>query len=257
MTETKSKTSVVKQKNKIPTEKPNKRHTPFFNYVNKWLLENNSSQKIINSWEKDEPKFNKFMKAQERKIQIKKFKDPNAPKKPSSAYMVYCNQNRAKIKEKNSNIEVTEIMKELGAGWKALTEKQRIPYQKEAENLKAVYLKEMETYVPPEGFPNKKINENKPKKPLTNYIIFCQEKRCVVVKENQGIKATEVLSKLGEMWGNLSEKQKEPYNKKALKAKAEYLKVMENYNKKNGIEEKKPVQKKKKIEEEELSDSEE
>ena len=153
-------------------------------------------------------------------------------------------------------------MKELGKGWKSISDKQRVPYQKEATRLKEVYLKEMESYVPPEGFPAKKVDKDKPKKPLTNYILFCKEKRPQVLKENPDIKATQVLSKLGGMWGELSDKQKEPFNKKAVKAKIEYLKAMDAYNKKKGIkaEEKKVNSKKKAViddSEDDLSDSEE
>ena len=68
MTETKNKSTatLVAKKNKIQ-EKKNKRHNPFYNYTHKWLVDNKASQKMINSWEKDEVKLNKFFKNQEKK----------------------------------------------------------------------------------------------------------------------------------------------------------------------------------------------
>ena len=231
-------TKKIAQSNKAGN---NKRHAAVYSHVHQWLVDNKAPQKLINTWEKDEPKLNKFIKAQEKKMQAKKFKDPNAPKRPLSAYMVFCNQNREKVKRENPKIEVTEIMKKLGEGWKALSEKQRTPYKKEAALLKEKYEKEMESYVPPEGFPLKKVDKDKPKKPLTNYIFFCSEKRPEVVAKNPGMKATEVLSRLGEMWKALPEKNRETYNKKAAKAKIDYQKAVEAYNKKKGIKNEKPA----------------
>jgi hypothetical protein len=51
-----------------------------------------------------------------------KKKDPNAPKKPLSAYMFFCAEHRARIKEENPDFKVTQITSELGKAWGAATE---------------------------------------------------------------------------------------------------------------------------------------
>ena len=63
--------------------------------------------------------------------------------------------------------------------------------------------------------------DTEPKKPLSSYLLFCKEKRPMVVADFPGsnldkgwlldIKAKEITSKLGEMWKALSDEEKEIY----------------------------------------------
>lgn len=76
----------------------------------------------------------------------KKKKDPNAPKRGLSAYMFFANEQREKVREENPGIKFGEVGKLLGERWKALSEKQRGPYEAKAaadkkryEDQKAAY----------------------------------------------------------------------------------------------------------------------
>lgn len=53
-------------------------------------------------------------------MQQKKVKDAGAPKRPMSAYMLWLNGNRERIKSENPGISVTEISKKAGEMWKQL-----------------------------------------------------------------------------------------------------------------------------------------
>ncbi|XP_063364423.1 FACT complex subunit Ssrp1 [Cydia amplana] len=53
----------------------------------------------------------------------KKEKDANAPKRPSTAFMLWLNENRKKITEENPGIKVTEIAKRGGELWRDLKDK--------------------------------------------------------------------------------------------------------------------------------------
>ena len=53
----------------------------------------------------------------------KQKKDPNAPKKPLTAYMVWLQENRPNIKKKYPGLSVTELSKKAGELWKALEDK--------------------------------------------------------------------------------------------------------------------------------------
>ena len=80
----------------------------------------------------------------------------------------------------------------------------------------------------------KKKDPNAPKKALTAFIFFSNDKRAEVTAElkaaNPDIKGVaEVGKKLGEMWKLLSDDDKEPYNKQAEADKERYAKEMENY----------------------------
>lgn len=66
--------------------------------------------------------------------------------------------------------------------------------------------------------------EAKPKRGLSAYMFFCSEKRPEIIKKYPDMKFGEIGKKLGEMWKNLSDAQKEPFKKKAMKDKQRYEK---------------------------------
>ncbi|KAL6778885.1 hypothetical protein ACKKBG_A04205 [Auxenochlorella protothecoides x Auxenochlorella symbiontica] len=77
---------------------------------------------------------------------VKKVKDPNAPKRPLSAFFFYSNDIREQVKSDNPGIAFGEIGKKVGALWAALSEKDKAPYEKKAEADKARYEKEKAAY---------------------------------------------------------------------------------------------------------------
>jgi hypothetical protein len=76
----------------------------------------------------------------------KKVKDPNAPKKGMSAFMLFSNDQRNKIKADNPELSFGEIGRKVGEAWKALSDKQKQVYVKKSEEDKKRYESEMETY---------------------------------------------------------------------------------------------------------------
>ncbi|KAJ5074270.1 high mobility group protein dsp1 [Anaeramoeba ignava] len=73
----------------------------------------------------------------------------------------------------------------------------------------------------------------KPKKPRNAYLIFAAEKRPELMEKNKGIKVGELSKLTGAMWKEMSDKDKEVFQKKAAEEKSEYEKKMEKYNKEN------------------------
>ena len=61
-----------------------------------------------------------------------------------------------------------------------------------------------------------------PKKPRSGYIIFTMEKRPEVVKENPGMKVTQIMKHLGSLWRELDDGEKSKYGKMAETEKAQY-----------------------------------
>lgn len=82
---------------------------------------------------------------------LKTKKDPNAPKGSKSAYMFWCNDNRAAIKAKHPTYKMTEVAKELGVAWKKVKAKDKVPYQKLADADKKRATEEKATYKPATG----------------------------------------------------------------------------------------------------------
>lgn len=82
--------------------------------------------------EKKEKKEKKHKKAKtvsekprkrKEKKEKKTKKDKNAPKRPQSAYFIWMNENREKIKEQNPKLSITEIAKKGGEMWRELKDK--------------------------------------------------------------------------------------------------------------------------------------
>jgi len=73
-------------------------------------------------------------------------KDPNAPKRPLNAYMLYSAEQRASLKEERPDLSHKDIMKALGEEWKALSDADKEKYVKMQEAQKAKYKVALETY---------------------------------------------------------------------------------------------------------------
>lgn len=74
-------------------------------------------------------------------------KDPNAPSRPSTAYFLWFNENRADIKASlGGSSSVTEVAKAGGERWKTLGADEKAKYTAQAEKLKLRYEEEMKVY---------------------------------------------------------------------------------------------------------------
>ena len=87
----------------------------------------------------------------------KKNKDPNAPKRPLAAYMLWLNDNRNKIADEyfadlSGKERVTKTAKKAGELWKELSDDEKTPYNEQSAAARAEYQKLKADYVPPEGF---------------------------------------------------------------------------------------------------------
>lgn len=71
-----------------------------------------------------------------------------------------------------------------------------------------------------------------PKKPMTGFIIFCNEKRETVRTDNPDVKITEITKILGQAWNALTDAQKEPYHQAATAEKVRYEQEMKQFSEK-------------------------
>jgi hypothetical protein len=189
----------------------------------------------------------------------KKTKDPNAPKRPKSSYLFFCDEMRAQIKSDNPDFKAVEVTKELGRLWKELGEEDKKPYEKKAKKAKKNYDSQMESYVRPseeelqaladakpkrarkgskegkEKKESKKKDPNAPKRPSSAFIYFCkdmrQEAKDRVLEDNPAAKPSEVTKELGRMWKEdyADESDRKKWMKMAKKDKARYESEMEAY----------------------------
>ncbi|XP_018329457.1 FACT complex subunit Ssrp1 [Agrilus planipennis] len=94
--------------------------------------------------EKKEKEKEKKKPSEPRKKKTKKDRDENKPKRPTTAFMIWLNEMREKIKEDNPGIKVTEIAKKGGEMWKEI--KNKSEWEKKAAKAKEEYEQAMKEY---------------------------------------------------------------------------------------------------------------
>ncbi|XP_049337138.1 FACT complex subunit SSRP1 [Astyanax mexicanus] len=88
----------------------------------------------------------KIVKEKKTRKKEKKQKDIGAPKRPMSAYMLWLNSSRERIKGENPGISVTEISKKAGEMWKQLSKEKKEEWDGKAEEAKKDYERAMKEY---------------------------------------------------------------------------------------------------------------
>jgi len=83
----------------------------------------------------------------------KKRKDPNAPKKALTAYILFSNAKRAEVKKANPDIKFGDVAKEISSMWKSASSSEKAKYEKAAEADKVRYSKEAANYKGGAGAP--------------------------------------------------------------------------------------------------------
>jgi len=168
----------------------------------------------------------------------KRKRDPNAPKKPISAYLLFCQVERAAIKLKHPGIKGSELTKKVGEAWTTLSDEAKSKFHDALKEAMATYTAEKAAYdraqaALPEnmrfGFDaqskshgdgkKKRITDpNAPKKPISAYLLFCEEERKKLKAQHKGIKGSELTKKVGEAWTSLGDKAKAKFHDAFAKA---------------------------------------
>jgi len=156
-----------------------------------------------------------------------KVKDPNKPKRSTSAYFFYladCRKEAAKLGKPPTKI--AEFTKECSEKWRALSPEARKPYETSAAKDKKRYDEEMAQYK------GKTVDPNKPKRPPTAYFLFLADFR--IRMKDKGIEHKELLKMAGEEWRGMGSEDKRPYEKTALEKSKEYEVAMTEYRRNGG-----------------------
>ena len=169
----------------------------------KSFLEENDSENLVEAWMEKQQDVEKITK--KRKTSNKTSpKDPNKPKRGRSAYIYFCSENRATIKDgMEEDAKPADVMREMGAVWRELkdsTSEESLEsikkYSQMASDDKKRHAKEMESYVPlnedeisalkpkKSTKKNSKKKDGSPKRARSAYIFFCSELRSKIKDEN-------------------------------------------------------------------------
>jgi len=194
-----------------------------------------------------------------------KKKDANAPKRALSSYIFFCQEKRQEITQKHPEKTLTEISKILGEEWGKVKSKSngtkkydklaaddKIRYEKENEVYKKM-MKENETenealqmlydrkrqdlaiefldaHMQAQNVTAEKSKKMKdpdaPKRAMSNFMYFSQDKREAIKKKNPNKSTTEISKILGEEWGKAKNRKNgiKKYEKLASEDMARYEK---------------------------------
>jgi galactose-1-phosphate uridylyltransferase len=183
-------------------------------FVIDFLEEHSASTEMIDAFRSTETQgqLAGLLKFHTPAAKTKKRKDPNAPKRPKSAYICYCNARRPRLKSKYPDKKMPEITKFLATRWKDMSDEKKAKYVTMADEDKERYADEMKDYVPtPEselpaprkrGRPSTKKKREGPVRARTSYILFCSEMRQQTAESHPEMSGKQVTAELGRLWKN-------------------------------------------------------
>jgi len=186
-------------------------------------------------------------------------KDPNAPKRPLSAYFKWLGENRTRVKAENPNVPHKEVTSKLGSMWNALKEEEKKVYKDQATQEMGVWKGAFNEYKKTDNYKTwqaqkaaesggskkgkgkKKKNPkdpNAPKRPSTGFFLFVADKREEVkasLPAEEKNKVTVVTKRCGAMWKASSEEEQAKYKDQSRTLKEKYdenlaaYKLTQNY----------------------------
>mmetsp|Transcript_19312 Transcript_19312/g.28154 ORF Transcript_19312/g.28154 Transcript_19312/m.28154 type:complete len:195 (-) Transcript_19312:28-612(-) len=162
-----------------------------------------------------------------------KKRDPNRPKRNMSAFFLYSNANRARIKEENPGIAFGQVAKLLSAEFKEISTAERAKWDELALEDKKRYKSEMEDYEPPsdeEEVTTKKRKKKRdpllPKRNMSAYFIYSQDVRSTVREESPEATFGMIAKLISAKFKQLTPDERETYDDRAAEDKARYQREM-------------------------------
>lgn len=119
---------------------------------------------------------------------------------------------------------VTEVSKRSAEMWRNLPADERAYWDDVATKDKQRYMAEKATYTGPWQVPWKRAKKDPsaPKRPMSAFLYFSQERRRIIKEKNPGMRNTEVSRVLGDMWRNASEEERNPHIEREAREREKY-----------------------------------
>jgi len=172
-------------------------------------------------------------------------KDPKAPAPKVSAYMYFSQDEREKMAKKNTTLDFTAAGTAIGKAWSELGPSGKKKYEALAAKDADRFDREMAKYKPSAKFaaeleackksskyqPRLKKDPAAPTKPSSAYLFFTGEARAKLAKDkkHKNKSMTELSVVMGQMWSDMSDKDKAKFNAQADKDKARYERELKSY----------------------------
>jgi len=154
----------------------------------------------------------------------KKLKDPSAPKRPMSAFMIFANQARPSLLQQEGEQgkrSIGEVGKELGRMWANMEQETKGKYEAEAKRLMEEYHVAVKNYTPSEAFLKDKeaheeslkikkikVNRKFSFSEASNYFDFVSNNWSKIAKENENAEDLSIPLVQEKLWDAWSAKGK-------------------------------------------------
>ena len=160
---------------------------------------------------------------------VTKEKDPDAPKRPNNEYILFSQEMRASVKDKNKTLGPKEITAKLAEMWRAEKEKNSKVYKEYQQKLaakKVIYEKEKSEYEQSHVYASDddgkdgKGKEKKAGKKLSTYNLFCSANLKIIKGKFPDKPPKELMGLVAAEWKKLSDEQKKSYTGAVVEVKA-------------------------------------
>ncbi|KAL6726184.1 hypothetical protein Aduo_008184 [Ancylostoma duodenale] len=150
---------------------------------------------------------------------------------PYGFFVKMCYEEHKK-KYPNENVQVTEISKKCSEKWKTMSDDEKRRFYELAQKDAERYQAEVAAYGGEDAMRKRKRakkDPNAPKRALSAFFFFSQDRRPEVQQMHPEWKVGQVAQELGRMWKNVSMDEKDMYERKALADKERYAEEMRDY----------------------------
>lgn len=154
-------------------------------------------------------------------------KDPNAPKRPPSSYILFLNAVRPVVLAKHPTKKWADLAQYLSGMWKNLADSSKEPFRKHAAILKEAYLKKAAQ------FKANLAKKRAPKRAPSSYFIFMASVRSQIKHDFPYYSVSEISKHIGAMWKALTPEEKRPFEAEANEKKRVYLEAKKKWDEEN------------------------
>jgi len=172
-------------------------------------------------------------------------RDPGAPKRNMSAYLLYQNAMREQFKAQNPGMTFGQLAKYTSAMYAEMHPAEKEAWVARAEADKQRYMQELATYVPPPGYdakgdsidiegknrgkrkPERDINA--PKRNISAYLLYQNAMRDQFKRENPGLTFGQLAKYTSHMYKNLTPEEKQVWEDRAAQDKERYQAQIAQY----------------------------
>ena len=172
-------------------------------------------------------------------------RDPNAPKRNLSAYLLYQNAMRNTFKEQNPGMTFGQLAKYTSAMYSEMTPEEKEGWNQRAEADKNRFLLEMVSYTPAPGYDARgdavvaapsgsyrgrsSRDSNAPKRNLSAYLLYQNGMRDHFKIDNPGMTFGQLSKYTSHMYKSLTPQEKSEWDTRAEQDKAHFEEQMKTY----------------------------